>query len=56
MSIFQNSSNRVKNEMSATADNTVFVVRYAHQNARLRLHFTNTDTVRQNMYIIDITD
>ena len=31
--------------MNATSPNTVFVVRSAHLNARLRSHFTNTENV-----------
>jgi len=37
-------------EIPATADNTVFVVRYAHPNARYRSHFTNIENDKQNAF------
>jgi hypothetical protein len=39
--------------MLATAYNTVFVVRYAHPNVRLRSHFTNTEPVDQNAALLE---
>ena len=35
-------------DFAAPSPNTVFVVRFAHPNARLRSHFTNTEDVIRN--------
>ena len=34
---------------TGTAYNTVYAVRFAHPNARLRSHFANTENVRRNL-------
>jgi len=41
-------------ELSNTSSNSVFVVRYAHPNAHLRSHFTNTGNVNNRLDLSEI--